>query len=102
MANWVMSKVSLLLLSSKQGASTLFLLFSEQWFITLWNDSEESLIPLKEELSLSLLEASLMARKEKTEDIAHTDSWLFTSVEVAEFCSKVMDWKLKSGNTMAE
>lgn len=43
-----------------------------------------------------------MVRKEKTEDIKHTDAWLFSSVEVAEFCSKVMDWKLKSGNTMAE
>jgi hypothetical protein len=28
-ANWVMTKVSLLLLTTKQGASTLFLLFSE-------------------------------------------------------------------------
>jgi hypothetical protein len=59
-------------------------------------------LPLKEELSLSLLEASLIARKEKSHDLKHTDSWLFSSVEVAEFCSKVMDWKLKKGNIMAE
>jgi len=68
----------------------------------LWNDSEELLLPLKEELSLSLLEASLIARKEKSDDIKHTDAWLFSSVEVAEFCSKVMDWKLKKGIIMAE
>jgi hypothetical protein len=97
-----MTNVSLLLLTTKQGASTLFLLFSEQWFISMWNDSEESQMPLKEEFSLSLLEASLIARKEKTDDIKHTDAWLFSSVEVAEFCSKVMDWKLKQGNIMAE
>lgn len=104
-SNWVMSKVSLLLLSTKQGASTFFLLFSEQWFISMWNDSEQDplLIPLKEELSMSLLEASLLVRKENTtDDISYTDAWLLSSVEVAEFCAKVMDWKLKSGNTMAE
>ena len=101
-ANWIMTKLSLLLLTTKQGASTLFLLFSEQWFISLWNDSEELQMPLKEELSLSLLEASLIARKEKIDDIKFTDAWLLSSVEVAEFCSKVMDWKLKKGNIMAE
>jgi len=53
-ANWIMNRVSLLLLSTKQGASTLFLLFSEQWFITLWNDQDdgETISSLKDEFCL--------------------------------------------------
>ncbi len=68
----------------------------------MWNDSEDSLIPFKDELSLTLLEASLMVRNEKTHNISYIDAWLLSSVEVAEFCAKVMYWKLKSGNNMAE
>jgi hypothetical protein len=104
-ANWIMNRVSLLLLSTKQGASTLFLLFSEQWFITLWNDQDdgETISSLKDEFCLALLEASLLVRREKKScELSDIDAWLLSSVEVAEFSAKVMDWKLKSGHALAE
>jgi hypothetical protein len=37
MSLWVMNGISQLLVQAKQP-STLFMLFSEHWFIALWND----------------------------------------------------------------
>lgn len=68
-SNWVLVKVSLQLLRTKQS-STLFMLFSEQWFIALWNDTieedrEEGISSrYKEEICLSLLEASMVVKHE--------------------------------------
>ncbi len=90
-----MINVSLVLIESKQGASTLFLLFSEQWFIQIWNDTDNENPRFKEELSLSLLEASLLSRKYISCDtVSKKDSWLYSSIEVVEICAKVLDWKL--------
>ncbi len=94
--NWILVHASLQLLRSKQ-TSTLFMLFSEQWFIALWNDmsdEENDSMPIryKEELCLSLLEAALMIRAE----VGPSDEWMLASVEAAEICSKVLDWKMKT------
>jgi hypothetical protein len=52
---------------------------------------------------LALLEASLLVRREKKScELSDIDAWLLSSVEVAEFSAKVMDWKLKSGHALAE
>lgn len=43
----------------------MFLLFSQQWFISLWNDGEEEDEfggRLKEEVCLALMEASLLSK----------------------------------------
>jgi len=51
---------SLKLVQARQP-STVFLLFSQQWFISLWNDGEEGDEfggRLKEEVCLALMEAS--------------------------------------------
>lgn len=71
----------------------------------MWTDiqeDDESLekIPYryKEELCLALLEVSLIIYdeiKEDLEDFEIIDAWLLSSIEVAEICSKVLDWKVK-------
>eukprot|EP00347_Sterkiella_histriomuscorum_P003068 403365712 len=129
-ANYMLIKVSLELLQSKQNSS-IFILFNQQWFVALWTDIQEDesesfeidegdqsqkkrLIPYryKEELCLSLLESSLIIYHEKFDshlqsqdttnsqpkqvyDLELLDAWLLSSIEVAEICSKVLDWKVK-------
>lgn len=101
-----LTKISMKLIKTKQPSS-LFMLFSQQWFIAMWNDlpldemtpdesgdeEESEPVPLrcKEEVCLYLLEASLKVK----EQMLDTDTWLLQSVETAEICSKVLDWKIK-------
>ncbi|CDW85014.1 UNKNOWN [Stylonychia lemnae] len=107
--NWILIKVSLQLLQIKQN-STIFILFNQQWFVSLWTDiqdedeeNQSARIPYryKEELCLSLIEASLINYDDILKsfqndfDFELMDAWLLSSIEVAEICSKVMDWKIK-------
>lgn len=106
-------KVSLELIQSRQSSS-LFILFNQQWFIALWNNIIDEDAPeseqhsfiqstpshkYKEEVCLALLEASLLIQSEITQtnedDLSVRDAWLLSSVEAAEICSKVFDWKIR-------
>ena len=55
----------------------------------------------KEEICLTMIEASLLIRDEISKasplpDYNRYDEWLSASVEVAEMCAKVLDWKVKN------
>lgn len=52
----------------------------------------------KEELCMSLLEASMITRDRLSDDVIVLDAWLLASVETAEICSKVLDWKIKNSS----
>ena len=84
------------------------MLFSEHWFIALWNDmtldeeeddlSARKAIPsaYKEDLCLSLLESLLLLLREvDVGDHRERDSWLLIALEAAEICSKALDWRVK-------
>ena len=67
--SWILIGVSLELLQSNQNSSV-FMLFNQQWFVTLWNDIQDDEADevrpyhFKEEVCLSLIEASLIIRHE--------------------------------------
>ena len=102
MSLWVMNGVSQLLVQAKQP-STLFMLFSEHWFIALWNDMTldeeegDKTMPTayKEDLCLALLESLLLLRSEGEGGHQQMDSWILTALEAAEICSKALDWRVK-------
>lgn len=105
-ANWALIKVSLQLLLNKQNSS-IFILFNQQWFVSLWTDmqaeeDEQHQIPYryKEELCMALVEASLLLYHQiqsspDRHDNELINAWLLSSIEVAEICSKVFDWKVR-------
>lgn len=47
---------------------------------------------------MSLLEASMITRDRLSDDVIVLDAWLLASVETAEICSKVLDWKIKNSS----
>ena len=84
-----------------------------KWFVALWNDAPTEHVPsqYKEELSITLIEATLQVREELIKQMTAEDPssiqgilkvqvqhWVTVSLEVAEIASKVLDWKIKNPN----
>ena len=84
-----------------------------EWFVALWNDTATEHVPsqYKEELSITLIEATLQVREELIKELTAEDPssiqallkvqvqhWVTVSLEVAEIASKVLDWKIKNPN----
>lgn len=85
--------------------SSTFDIYNFQWFISLWNDQPVEVIPsqFKEELSMTLIEATLQAREDivKSVDLSEGDAvlnvslmhWITVCLEIAEIACKVLDWQ---------
>lgn len=86
---------------------SIFDIYGLGWFVALWNDSPVEQIPgpYKEELCISLIEATLQVREDiyayrqgdDGKDVAlvnlQLQHWVSVTLEVAEIVCKCLDWK---------